>query len=165
MSDIENANIMINVSAELRAQLNAWSAPVQVKVIETPGIGTGWEMIFRRPEGQAVVPATVDREHEECLDVLAGYRPPIDHDSGSFGWDGKHVCGKNCVPQHSGHYVVCADGGRLCTNPICPCKQSGHYVAACCPESCRSCPRDGSTCTHPETHGHMARERSHPSAY
>lgn len=36
------------VSPELIKQMNGeWSEPVQVQVIETPGIGTGWEMIAR----------------------------------------------------------------------------------------------------------------------
>lgn len=25
-----------------------WSPPVQVRIVETPGIGTGWELIARR---------------------------------------------------------------------------------------------------------------------
>lgn len=43
----ETPTVTVLVSRELLAELGEWSAPVQVKVVETPGIGTGWEMIAR----------------------------------------------------------------------------------------------------------------------
>lgn len=44
----ENPSVTVLVSPELIAQMDGeWSPPVQVQVIETPGVGTGWEMIAR----------------------------------------------------------------------------------------------------------------------
>jgi hypothetical protein len=42
--------VTVAVSTELLAELREWSQPVEVQVVETPGVGTGWEMIFRRHE-------------------------------------------------------------------------------------------------------------------
>lgn len=39
--------VTVLVSTELLAELGDWSPPVQVKIIETPGVGTGYEMIAR----------------------------------------------------------------------------------------------------------------------
>jgi len=45
---IENPSVTVLVSPELIKQMNGeWSEPVQVQITETPGVGTGWEMIFR----------------------------------------------------------------------------------------------------------------------
>lgn len=43
----EKPSITVLVSPELVKRLGEWSEPVQVKVIETPGIEPGWEMIAR----------------------------------------------------------------------------------------------------------------------
>lgn len=39
--------VIVLVATELLAELGQWSQPVQVQVIETPGEGTGYLMIFR----------------------------------------------------------------------------------------------------------------------
>ena len=44
----EIPSVTVLVSPELIAQMNGeWSAPVQVQIVETPGVGTGWEMTCR----------------------------------------------------------------------------------------------------------------------
>lgn len=43
----EHPIVTVLVSRELLEQLGEWSEPVQVKVVETPGVGTGWELIAR----------------------------------------------------------------------------------------------------------------------
>lgn len=43
----EQPTVTVLVSRELLEELGQWSAPVQVKIVETPGVGTGWEMIAR----------------------------------------------------------------------------------------------------------------------
>lgn len=43
----EQPTVTVLVSRELIEQLGDWSEPVQVRIIETPGIGTGWEMEAR----------------------------------------------------------------------------------------------------------------------
>lgn len=51
----ENPTVTVLVSPELIAQMkDDWSPPVQVQIIETPGVGTGWELVARRiyaPDG------------------------------------------------------------------------------------------------------------------
>lgn len=44
-----DAFVTVAVTTELVKRLSVWSEPVQVMVIETPGIGTGYEMIARPP--------------------------------------------------------------------------------------------------------------------
>lgn len=44
---VEDGVVTVLVSTELLANLGEWSEPVQVMVCETPGVGTGWELIFR----------------------------------------------------------------------------------------------------------------------
>lgn len=39
--------VSVLVSSDLLAELEDWSPPVQVQVRRTPGIGSGWEMVFR----------------------------------------------------------------------------------------------------------------------
>ena len=39
--------VTVWVSTELLAELREWSDPVQVKIVETPGSGTGYEMVAR----------------------------------------------------------------------------------------------------------------------
>jgi hypothetical protein len=39
--------VTVLVATELLAELGEWSQPVRVQVIETPGRGTGYEMIFQ----------------------------------------------------------------------------------------------------------------------
>jgi len=39
--------VTVLVDTELLAELGEWSPLVQVMVKETPGVGTGWEMVFR----------------------------------------------------------------------------------------------------------------------
>lgn len=41
--------VTVLVSTELLASLGEWSEPVHVMIRETPGVGTGWELIFRDP--------------------------------------------------------------------------------------------------------------------
>jgi hypothetical protein len=41
------ATVTVLVDTELLAELGDWSQPVQVKIIETPGAGTGYELIAR----------------------------------------------------------------------------------------------------------------------
>lgn len=43
----EQPTVTVLVSRELLEQLGEWSEPVQVRIVETPAIGTGWEMICR----------------------------------------------------------------------------------------------------------------------
>lgn len=45
----EDRVVTVLVSTELLAELGDWSQPVQVKIIETPGVSTGYELIARRP--------------------------------------------------------------------------------------------------------------------
>jgi hypothetical protein len=49
MSDLERADLIVTVlvSKELVVELGDWSPPVQVKIIRTPDVGTGYEMIAR----------------------------------------------------------------------------------------------------------------------
>jgi hypothetical protein len=44
------AAVTVLVATEFLAELDEWSQPVQVKICETPGVGTGWELIFRTVE-------------------------------------------------------------------------------------------------------------------
>jgi len=48
--------VTVAVATEFLAELGEWSEPVQVQIVETPGVGTGYEMIFRthRPIGYRV---------------------------------------------------------------------------------------------------------------
>lgn len=39
--------VTVLVHRDLLAELKEWSAPVQVKIIATPGHGTGYEMVAR----------------------------------------------------------------------------------------------------------------------
>ncbi len=39
--------VTVHVATDLLAELREWSQPVQVQVVETPGVGTGYEMTFR----------------------------------------------------------------------------------------------------------------------
>ena len=41
--------ILLLVATDLLADLGDWSQPVQVMIHETPGAGTGYELIFRTP--------------------------------------------------------------------------------------------------------------------
>lgn len=41
--------VTVLVSTVLLAELGEWSDPVHVMIRETPGVGTGWELIFRDP--------------------------------------------------------------------------------------------------------------------
>lgn len=44
----EQPTVTVLVSRELIDQIGEdWSGPVQVRIVETPGIGTGWEMTAR----------------------------------------------------------------------------------------------------------------------
>ena len=44
--------VTVEVSVELLAELGEWSEPLEVRVEDTPGFGTGWEMTLRRPEAK-----------------------------------------------------------------------------------------------------------------
>jgi hypothetical protein len=57
--------VTVRVSTELLAELREWSQPVQARIIETPGSGTGWEMTFRINE------ADVRAERDEAHAALA----------------------------------------------------------------------------------------------
>lgn len=35
--------VTMKVSKELIDQFRQWSDPVEIKIVETPGVGTGWE--------------------------------------------------------------------------------------------------------------------------
>lgn len=51
----EQPTVTVLVSPELLEQLGDWSPWVQVRIVETPGVGTGWEMEARTcppPEGR-----------------------------------------------------------------------------------------------------------------
>lgn len=48
----EIPSVTVKVSPELLKQMGEWSEPVQVKIMETPGTGTGYEMIARRVESK-----------------------------------------------------------------------------------------------------------------
>lgn len=43
----EAPTVTVLVSRELLEELGEWSPPVQVRIVETPGTGTGWEMTAR----------------------------------------------------------------------------------------------------------------------
>jgi hypothetical protein len=45
---LENSTVTVLVSTELIAELRQWSAPVQIRVVDTPGVGTGYELEARR---------------------------------------------------------------------------------------------------------------------
>jgi hypothetical protein len=47
---IEQPTVTVLVSRELLKRLGEWSESVRVKVVETPGVGTGWEMIAQTHE-------------------------------------------------------------------------------------------------------------------
>lgn len=48
----EQPSVTVLVSPELIEQMkDEWSPPVQIQIIETPGVGTGWELIARRLYG------------------------------------------------------------------------------------------------------------------
>lgn len=42
--------VTVLVSKALLADLGAWSDPLRVMICETPGVGTGWELIFQTVE-------------------------------------------------------------------------------------------------------------------
>lgn len=42
-----NLKVTFLVTPELALELGEWSTPVQIKVTETPGSGSGWEMVAR----------------------------------------------------------------------------------------------------------------------
>ena len=44
---LHGRTVTVLVATELLPELNAWSHPVQVQIVETPDIGTGYEMIFQ----------------------------------------------------------------------------------------------------------------------
>ena len=48
---IDDRVVTVLVSTDYLAQLDEWSNPVQVMICETPGVGTGWELIFRNADG------------------------------------------------------------------------------------------------------------------
>jgi hypothetical protein len=43
----EQPTVTVLVSRGLLKHLGEWSPPVQVRITETPGVGTGWEMTAR----------------------------------------------------------------------------------------------------------------------
>jgi hypothetical protein len=46
--ELATETVTLKASPELLTQLmEGWSPPVQVRVIRTPGVGTGWEMEAR----------------------------------------------------------------------------------------------------------------------
>lgn len=47
----EQPTVTVLVSPELIDELGEWGPPAQVRIIETPGVGTGWELIARRIYG------------------------------------------------------------------------------------------------------------------
>lgn len=46
---MEQATVMVMVSPELIKQLEDWSPPVQVKIVQDSSSPAGWEMITRQP--------------------------------------------------------------------------------------------------------------------
>lgn len=56
--------VTVLVSADLVGQLNEWSEPVQIRIVETPGVGTGYEMTARKVFS---VQSCADDQH--CCDV------------------------------------------------------------------------------------------------
>lgn len=46
----EQPIVTVLVSRELLKRLGDWSEPVRVKVVETPGVEPGWEMIAQTHE-------------------------------------------------------------------------------------------------------------------
>lgn len=49
MQDPTSGNdvVTVLVSTEFLARLGEWSDPVRVMIQKTPGVGTGWELIFQ----------------------------------------------------------------------------------------------------------------------
>jgi hypothetical protein len=47
---VDGSTVTVLVSTELLERLGEWSEPLQVMIRETPGVGTGWELIFRTVE-------------------------------------------------------------------------------------------------------------------
>lgn len=44
---VEDSSVLVRVHTDFLERLGDWSEPVQVMIRETPGVGTGWELIFR----------------------------------------------------------------------------------------------------------------------
>jgi hypothetical protein len=44
---IEEWSVTVAVTRDLVEALGQWSQPVRVMIRETPGVGTGWELICR----------------------------------------------------------------------------------------------------------------------
>jgi len=79
-SDIGDRQVTVLVATDLLPELGDWSDPVQVKLIETPGLGTGYELTFRRRTSTAyrahvydelliLDPADVEIVYEEGIDL------------------------------------------------------------------------------------------------
>ncbi len=41
-------DVTLRMSPELAEKLRTWSEPVQARLVETPGVGTGWELELSR---------------------------------------------------------------------------------------------------------------------
>jgi hypothetical protein len=48
---VEDNAVTVRVATEFLARLGEWSDPVRVMICETPGVGTGWELIFQTLNG------------------------------------------------------------------------------------------------------------------
>lgn len=71
--------VAVAVSRELLAELGDWSQPVQARIEETPGVGTGWEMTFRRaPEPACPHPMEHGEMRIEADTPESGDRPRPD---------------------------------------------------------------------------------------
>lgn len=46
----DNPSVCVMMTPELVEQLEEWSESVQLKVVRTPGVGTGYELTARRIE-------------------------------------------------------------------------------------------------------------------
>jgi hypothetical protein len=60
LRQVRTGAVTVLVATELLGELGDWSQPVRVRVDETPGTGTGYEMTFQ----------TVDREAVQQLDQV-----------------------------------------------------------------------------------------------
>ena len=64
-----SVDVLLRMSPELVEQLRTWSEPVQARLVETPGVGTGWEMELRRLELRRLGERTACCEDAQmCLD-------------------------------------------------------------------------------------------------
>lgn len=77
--------VTVLMSGELVEQLEEWSPPVQLKIVKTPGIGTGYEAIAR-PATIAGVPVVEFPPGAFRAERIVGYRVRLFHSDSSPNW-------------------------------------------------------------------------------